>query len=210
MRNCSAAVLSAIGSGRMFPLFLASIQFTTGTVYAWTGIGSLVWNGQTWTGLGEFAGVSAVQESNQVQADNITLSLNGIPSDLINDALNEVSQSYAVQVYLGFMDSTGAIIVDPVKCFQGFMDVPTVQDGGDTCTISITAENALVALQRASNRRYTTQDQHIDYPTDSGFQYVSGIQQWSGVWGKAGGPTVPPSYKDPGKLLRPYFPNGLP
>lgn len=176
----------AIASKRIFPIFLAAIEFSSGTGYFWTGIGSISWGGQTWVGMGDLVGVSAIQQDNAVQANNITLSVNGIPSDLISKALTECRQNFAVSVYFGLLDDTGALIADPIRRFSGQMDVPTVQDGGDTCTISLTAENLLIALQRASNRRYTHADQTIDFSTDLGFNYVPSIQEWSGVWGKAG------------------------
>lgn len=205
MRNCSSGVLAALASGKVHPFYMVDMQFTSGHSYMWTGYGSISWNGHTWVGLGNFGGVGAIQESNIVQADNVTLNLNGVPSALISEALNECSQQYKVRVYLGFLDDSGALITDPVKCFDGNMDVPTVQDGADTCSIAITAENLLVALQRASNRRYTKEDQRIDFATDKGFDYVPSIQDWSGIWGRPTSNAAPPV--KPG-LLTPYYPHG--
>jgi hypothetical protein len=68
--------------------------------------------------------------------------------------------------------------------------VATVQDEGDTATISISCENDLIRLAQASMRRYTNDDQAILYPTDTGFQYVPAVQAWNGSWGgKNGGST---------------------
>lgn len=186
MRNLSAAMISTLASGRVRPFYLVEMDFASGTLYAWTGVGSITWNGHTWLGFGKMCSVSAIQDTNQVQANNVTLSLNGIPSDLITDAMSECEPNRPVILYLGFLDDTGAIVTDPEKCFSGRMDVPTVTDGPDTCSIAITAENLLTFLQRASNRRYTTPDQHIDFSTDIGFNYVPSIQTWDGIWGKAG------------------------
>src|SRR5439155_22886454 len=107
-------------------------------------------------------------------------------SGLVSSTLTECRQNQTVNVYFGMLDSAGAIIVDPLKCFGGTMDVPTVQDNGPSVTISITAENPLIGLQRASQRRYTLDDSQIDYPTDTGFSFVPQIQSWDGTWGKAG------------------------
>lgn len=201
MRSVTSGFNTAIASKRVSPIFMAAIQFLSGTAYYWTGIGSISWNGHTWVGLGKMVGVSAIPQDSAVQANNITLSVNGIPSGLIGQALTECRQNYKVSVYLGFLDNMGALIADPNKCFDGQMDVPTVQDGADSCTISLTAENRLVALQRASNRRYTQADQAIDYASDLGFNYVPSIQTWTGLWGKAG-PGAPVRYA--GGLLAPY------
>jgi hypothetical protein len=202
MRDLSAAVLAELAAGRVRPFYLASIQFRSGTSYLWTGYGNLTWGGQTWLGVGALGSVSAIQESNAVQADNITLMLSGVPTSLIGQAITECQQNYAVRVYFGFMNDSGAVIVDPAKCFDGRLDVPTIQDGADTCTITITAENLLVSLQRASNRRYTTPDQQLNIAGDVGFSYVPHIQTWVGLWGRAGSGSVP--VKTYGGLLAPY------
>lgn len=205
MRALSSAMLTTIASGRVHPFYLASIQFRSGVSYLWTGIGNLTWNGQTWVGVGTCGSVGAIQESKVVQADNITLTLTGVPSSLIAQAITECQQNYAVIVYFGFLDDNGAVVADPEKCFDGRLDVPTIQDGGDTCTITITAENLLVSLQRASNRRYTTPDQQLNIAGDVGFSYVPSIQTWVGVWGRAGSGSVPANKPQTyGGLLGPY------
>ncbi|MGH9552309.1 MAG: hypothetical protein ACRD3W_23180 [Terriglobales bacterium] len=187
MRDLTTAMTAELSAGRVRPIYLAEIEFTSGTSYMWTGIGTISWNGHNWLGLGALATVSAIQETNEIAAENITLTLDGISIDLIGEALDECRQQYEVQVYLGFMTDDGSIVVDPVLCFDGHMDVPTVAEGADTASISITAENPLVDLQRASARRYTDQDQKLDYSTDKGFEYVPAVQSFNGTWGKAGG-----------------------
>lgn len=186
MRSITSNVLVELSAGRCRPFYMAAIQFLSGTSYLWTGIGNITWNSQTWVGLGSLAQVSAISQNSDVSAENITLVLSGIPADLVSQAISECRQNYSVQVWLGFMSDSNQIIVDPVLLFLGHMDVPTVQDGGDTCTISITAENPLVDLQRSSSRRYTHDDQQIAFPGDKGFQFVPSIQTWNGVWGKPG------------------------
>lgn len=191
-RDLTVDVLAAIAAGTVQPFYLADVEFLSGHLYVWTGIGTLTWNSHSWLGVGTFGGVSAITQTADLAAENITLSLSGIPSDLVAAAIDECRQHFSVDVYLGFLDSAGAVVVDPIRAFAGRMDVPTIQDGGDTATISITAENPLIDLKRASERRYTHDDQQIDFPGDKGFQYVPAIQEWNGVWGKAG-PTGNPT-----------------
>jgi hypothetical protein len=186
MRNISAEILEQLASGHVCPFLLASIQFESGTVYMWTGIGPLNWNGQTWQGLGQFAGVSEIRLTSEVTAESVTLSLSGIPPDMVEGALNEIRQGNIAQIFLGFASpETGAVISDPVPVAVGNTDVPTLTDGGDSCTIQITIETAMAGLQRSSNRRYTGDDQRQEYPDDHGFDAVPALQSWNGgSWGK--------------------------
>jgi len=158
---------------------------------AWTGINTLVWNSYNWEGVGDLGGVSAITQTADLSAEGITLSLSGIPSGNVSSAISDVATYLTVDVWLGFLDASNAVIVDPVHVFAGHVDVPTVQDTGETATISITAENDLLILSKSSQRRYTNDDQQIIYPTDTGFQFVPSVQAWNGGWGgKNGGDTT--------------------
>ena len=204
-RNLSTGAIAQLLAGHCQPIFLVSIQFVSTTEYVWTGIGNLVWNGQTWQGLGEFGNISAIGETADVNALNITLTLSGVPSDLLGYAMSECRINYPVTIWVGFLAPDGTVVADPYKCWNGALDVPTIEEGGETSTISITAENSLVDMGRAPNRRFTDADQKRDYPNDDGFVFVPGCVAWDGTWGSpgpgnsAGGPqTNPPGSGNPG------------
>ena len=186
-RNISSDNLTALAASNIQPVYFAALQFTSGVSYFWTGIGVIHWNGHDWSGTGALGTVSDITQTDELSAENITLALSGILSTNVSAALNECRQNNTVDVWLGLLADNGSLIVDPVKTFSGRMDVPTVQDDGETATISITAENELIILQRASQRRYTNDDQHIDFPDDNGFQFAPHIMSWNGIWGSHGG-----------------------
>ena len=56
------------------------------------------------------------------------------------------------------------------------MDVMTVEDDGADAQISVTAESKLIDLERSRARRYTSEDQKIDYPNDKGLDFM---ERWS-------------------------------
>lgn len=186
-RNLTAGTLAQLTQGRVYPAFFAEIDFASGPVYLWSGIGTVSWNAQSWIGVGTLGKIAPMTEDVAVAATGCTLSLSGIPGSLISDALLECRQGKAVKLWLGFLDSSGNVIVDPAQAFAGLMDVPTAEDSGDTCTIAITVESRLIDLNRSRERDYTQADQQIDYPGDNGFEFVPAVQDWNGVWGKGSG-----------------------
>jgi hypothetical protein len=168
------------------PVYLVALQFTSGTKYMWTGIGTVVWDGFDWEGMGDFLGVSSITQTSELSAEGITISLSGINPGDVSSAISDVATYLTVDVYLGFL-SGGAIIADPVHCFSGHLDVPSLQDDGDTATISITAENDLILLKKSSMMRYTNDCQQIFFPLDVGFQYVPWVMQWNMAFGGTNG-----------------------
>jgi len=186
MRQLTDEMLAQLSAGHMSPCFFVSIEFANSTEYLWSGLGPIDWNGHRWLGVGALGRISAVVEQNELQAQNITLSLSGVRSDQLHEAIEECRLNKPVRVWLGSLLNDGVtVIVDPSQIFTGFTDVPTINEGTDESVINITVENRLVILQNSCSRRYTNEDQKLDYPTDKGFEYVAAIQNWNGKWGKA-------------------------
>lgn len=183
-RDLTANVLAQLASGTVSPVHFFEAEFVTGWLRLWTGTGPISWNGQTWTGAGNLVGVSSITETADSRAVGITISLSGLPTSLISLALSEARQGKIGRVYLGFIDSAGAVVADPYKSFEGRLDVPEIADEGETCTISISYESRLIDLERSRERRYTGEDQRLDYPEDRGFDNVAALQDAVVLWGR--------------------------
>jgi hypothetical protein len=196
-RTMTPAMATALCAPVVRPALLASLVFASSTVYVWTGLGSLTWSGMTFTGVGDFASVSTLSEDSSVEAQGVTVALSGIPSDMMTDVLEETRILGTVQIWLALYDDSNNLIENPIMSYQGKMDAPTMNDDGQTCTTSITVENVLVDLNRPCYRRYTNDDQQIDLSatltrlslpsdtTDTGFQWVPGIQEQQVYWGQS-------------------------
>jgi hypothetical protein len=63
------------------------------------------------------------------------------------------------------------------------MDVMTIEDAGATANINVTAESRLIDLDRSRARRFTSEDQKIDYPDDKGLEMVASLQDTVIIWG---------------------------
>lgn len=185
-RDLTTALSDAVQASTVRPILLAKIATTGGDVRAWSGVGDLTFNSEVYSGTGTFGGVSPTQETADLQANGTTFSLSGVPSSMISIALGQIRQGMNAQLWFGALDlTTGALIADPYELFTGFTDVPSIEESAETCIISITAENRLIDLERARSRRYTKEDQEIDYPGDLGFDFVPALQDKEIIWGRA-------------------------
>ena len=168
------------------PILLASFDFETVIDRAWSGFGELQWNGHTWYGAGNLGKVSSVEETTELRATGASFQLSGIPADLIQKVSTFPIQGHKAELYLGFMDADfETLIMDPVLIFDGRMDTAEIADGGETATITITAESRLRDLERSRIRRYTDSDQQSRFPGDKGLEYVPSLQDKRLVWGRA-------------------------
>lgn len=188
MSRTLSTEMQAVASAEVVrPVYLIDMDFDSGELNLWSGLGSLIYNGKTYVGAGDLLSLSSVSENSELTASGMNIVLSGIKQSLINIARDEDYQGRPVVVSLGAFDDTGDIIASPVIVFQGFMDVMSISDSGETSTISISIENKLISFERSSVRRYTAEDQKIDYPNDKGFEYVAKIQQKEIIWGRPNG-----------------------
>ena len=185
MRDLTSSVQTAISADSVSPILLFEGEFASGFVRVWSGIGDLTWNSETWLGIGTLGGISSITESSDVQANGLTVSFSGIPSNMISLALGEAMQGKAGKIYFGFMDENNAVITDPVLMFQGRLDVPAIEEDGENSSIQISYESRLIDLQKPRERRYTNEDQQLQYAGDLGFAFVPALQEQQISWGKA-------------------------
>lgn len=181
-RDATAGFLTELDGVLVRPVIFYEGEFASGFLRLWSEPGEIVWNGHTWVGAGNLMGISEVVETSKVTSQGLTASLSGIPSALISLVHTQARQGKPGLVYLGFLDDAGAVIASPYLAFSGRLDVPSIEDSGDTCTISINYESRLVDLQRARVWRYDDQSQRSIYPDDAGFSYVASLQNQELLW----------------------------
>lgn len=183
-RALTAGMLAEIATGVVKPLIMYEGEFSGGTVRLFTGYGTLSWNGFDWTGDSGMLRISNVQEVSELQAVNFTVSLNGQVSALASIALAQVRRGKPGSVWLGLLNNSGALITDPYLCFKGRADKPDIVPDPNEAVIAVAYESRLIVATKTKSRRYTSEDQKIDYPNDLGFDYVPSLQDTVFTWGR--------------------------
>ena len=175
----------------------------------WTGVGTLTLDdGTNWIGAGTLLSISDVEETAEMAVKGATVSLSGIPSEVISLALSEPYQGRVCNIYFGTFSEEGAllkqsgdyillqdgsqILVDLGdkgfnEIFSGYMDQMNIEESAETSTISVTVENRLVDLERARVARYTSGYQKSIYPNDLGLDFIEDLQDQQIAWGRKSG-----------------------
>ena len=188
-RTVTTAYNNAVTSQVVRPLLACELEFSTGTLRFWNGYGDLTMtaggSSNTFTGLGDLMNVSAISESDQVEAVGASLSLTGIKSSLISAALSANYTNRNASIFLGLFDTNKSVIADVYTLFKGKMDIMKIDEGPESATIVLNLENRLIVLDRAKERRYTHEDQQLSFGGDLGFEFVPDLQDKEIIWGKA-------------------------
>tara|TARA_R100001086_G_scaffold107019_1_gene53939 strand:- start:3328 stop:3942 length:615 start_codon:yes stop_codon:yes gene_type:complete len=181
-RDFTTAFQNELSASTIEPFFAVKLNFDSGALRLWTGYGQITVASETYTGGGELLSISPVQETVEVAARGASVSLNGIDASLITYALTENYQTRSAKIFLGFL-SSGSVVSNPYLAFDGRMDVLNIDDTGETANITLTAESRLIDLERARLRRYTSDDQKLRHPTDTGLDFVASLQEKEIAWG---------------------------
>jgi hypothetical protein len=181
-RTVAAGILTALAQTNVSPFYAVEFDFDSAPVRFWTGLGDRTIESNTYLGAGDLIGISGLQEAVDLSAKNATITMTGVPASLVSLALAEPYQNRPCRILFGVTD-----VADAVEVFSGFMDVMTIEDSGESSTISLTVENKLIQLERAKERRYTHESQQAlltGAQEDIFFSYVSDLQDKEIAWGR--------------------------
>lgn len=224
-RALDAEILAAIAEGVVYPFFTVDLMFETGSVtygdttvesqpvYFWSGNGVATIDGTDYIGTGQFLEISRFDETAEIAARNATLTLSGVPGDLLALALQTQYQGrkciikfgvYVTEILEGSLlmeagtyilkEDDGQIVLEPAEggeipgtrstLFSGYMDQMSIAEGADTSQIALSVESRLVDMERPRVRRYTDESQRSRFPSDKGFAFVNGLQDKELFWGR--------------------------
>ena len=162
-------------------VLLANLQFDT-PVYVHSGYGEIVYDSNTYLGVGDFGSISQARESEVIGPNGITLGLSGVDAGLVSEALDSGSYGDPVTIYQGYRLDDGTLADNPFILWQGFLEYATVSQGGDN-TITLTCESDLSVLGESDNSRYSDEDQVERYSGDRAFEYVVAMKNVKLQWG---------------------------
>jgi hypothetical protein len=176
-------MLAEADAGTLRPIVLGELNFASGLLRLWSGLGDLDWAGEIWTGGGTLISVTPAAETVELAATGSRLMLNGIDAEVVAIALGEAYQGRPFKLWFGALKADGrTVVADPVPLIAGRMDVMTIDDAGETASIALTVEGRLIALDRPKPLRYTAAEQREMYPDDAGLDFVPGLQTREVIW----------------------------
>lgn len=174
--SLSAQIIAAI--------VFVELDCESGMVRISTADRELTFSSMTFSPAGPLGKIAPFGEPTDLSVEGMTIEVSGIPSDYITVATDENIQGRRARIWLGFLDSSYALIDAPVLLFRGRMDTMDVVLG-ETATVTIRVESRFADWQRPRIRRYTHADQIAVYPNDKGLEHVMQTTEREIVWGRA-------------------------
>jgi len=175
---------SAVKHGMLVNIIVNTTTYYISNLYA-----PITYNGNSYTQLGHFLGITELQDDLRPSNNQITLSLSGIPPDdgspnYMNIVLNSNVKGSRVQVFRVFFDiTTNAVLTNAVyQRFNGYISNYALNENWDednklvSNSISIQCSSVHAILERKySGRRTNDTDQEFWYPGDTGMFNVKNL-----------------------------------
>ena len=183
-RGSSTAFRAEIVKDQTHSCHLLEVYLDTQTYYLTDNHFDITFNSNSYSALGSFLGFDSIEESAQITANSLTLTLSGVDQTYTNLFLTENYVDRRVIIRKAFLNTSSALIADPVIIFDGRMDSPAIQENADSGMASVTVgvSNQFIDFENIPGRFTNHENQQLHYPGDLGFEYASQIIK-DIVWG---------------------------
>lgn len=164
---------------------LVQLEFASGTLYLWDGIGSISWNGQTWLGTGSLGTIEPIEEGSQDRPKGIKMSLSGINSAIMTEAVAADFYGRSCKIYLGFFDEDNSLLADPEMEFEGRMDSVNIVNSENESAIQLIAESRMILWSKVNGGIQTDESHQETFSGDQFFDQQAVQADQYLEWGRA-------------------------
>lgn len=187
-KNIPAELVTESQKDAVSSIILLKLEFDSGEVRVHTNNGDITFDGQVYSGLGDFGSFSPVEENSELSSSSINVSLSGVKNSLISIFLNDDFHGRPATMFFGFKDSSN-VLINAFIVFKGFMDTDTIVSG-ETSTISLKLTNNLALWDRRKLTLNNNEDHQKDSPGDNFFEFVEDLRNRTYTWEKGSRETI--------------------
>jgi len=185
-RAIGSSTLSALESDTAHPIIFVELRIDEGSPETidrlHTGLGTITWGGNNWTGTGTLATFEGVPETMGLSPNAVRMGLSGVDSSITDLVFSTNYYRAPVNVYLGAL-SDGALVEDPSQIFAGFIEsIEMVMADEDGDTVMLTAESELILFKRSKEVRYTDSRLQNEFSGDLGLEFMAQVVNAKVVW----------------------------
>lgn len=190
--------IPAVQQSNIKHCMLIDITVNSSTYYLSNAYSPITYDGNAYTQLGNFMGISEIQDDLKITNNQISLQLSGIPPDdgspnYMSIALNSNLKGSRINVYRAFFDVSSGFY-NPTQVylrFQGYISNYSLNENWDqdnkvvTNQIGIQCSSVHAILEKKfTGRRTNDSDQQFWFSGDTGMSKVKGLADASFDFGK--------------------------
>ena len=189
MRTIDSTTQANIDSGKLETAHLIEINLNHSlallptVIYVTEFAHDIDYASDTYSALGHLLTISNLDQTNDLQIQNATLTFSGIDGVYVSYLFNYEYIDREIVIHRAFL-SGGSIVGEPVKLFEGRLNQPTIQDNPEGETIvSLSASSYLSDFDRKPARHTNHVEQSSRFEGDTFFKNW-GVIDRDIIWGR--------------------------
>ena len=186
-RSLTTAVKNELATNDIRPVHLITIGFGTPvniTDCSFSLTSSVSGASVTYTASDFILGISNHTEETDITKSTVNLNLSGADQTFISTVLNENVVNDDVTIYRGFLDSSNALIADPMMLYKGKIESFSIQETDTNSEISLSIVSHWADFEKKNGRKTNNTSQQRFFSGDVGMDFASQTVQ-DIKWGRA-------------------------
>lgn len=181
-RGLSTANQNAAAASHAHVVYLAKMEFDS-PVYLHSGVGTITYDSNDYLGVGTFGGVVSISESEQIEPKLVRMTLSGIDSTQLTEALDAGTFRDLVTIYQGYRQDDGTLVDDPFILDVLYYETAEIEVDKNKATITVSLKTDLARLNEASGARWTAEDHQQRFSGDEFFDSMADSITRTLEWG---------------------------
>tara|TARA_A100001035_G_C27627671_1_gene428496 strand:- start:92 stop:658 length:567 start_codon:yes stop_codon:yes gene_type:complete len=186
-RSLTTAVKNELATNDIKPVHLITIGFSTPvniTDCSFSLTSSVSGASVTYNASDFILGISNHTEETDITKSTVNLNLSGADQTFISTVLNENVVNDDVTIYRGFLDSSNALIADPMMLYKGKIESFSIQETDTNSEISLSIVSHWADFEKKNGRKTNNTSQQRFFSGDVGMDFASQTVQ-DIKWGRA-------------------------
>ena len=175
-RTLTTSVKNELATNEIRPIHLITIGFGTPVNITDCGFSltsSISGSSVTYSPSSFLVSIPSFTEETDVTKTSLQLALSGADQTFISTCLNENIVNDSVDIFRGFLDSSNAIIADPVLLYSGNIDTFSINENQNESTVNLGIVSHWADFEKRSGRKTNNTSQQRFFSTDVGMDFSS-------------------------------------
>lgn len=182
MRSLTARQKAALRDPKTRIVNLVEMGHPNGTLYLWTGTGTLEHDGKSWIGCGLFGAITGVEQGSDPRINKVGFVAAGAPADAL-DLMTEDLKGFQATISMALLTPDDRVIDDLLPVDVVDLDTQSSEAADDgTFTISVNGQSAFWQLERPSMAVWSSETQKAVYADDTGMDALPELEDLEVTW----------------------------
>jgi len=176
-RGLSTAFEDALDAEILVPVITASLDFLNDPLFAWSGLGTLFFDGDNYVGLeGAFA-LEPFRDTSDTRISSLRCQLGYVQNGDLPNLETDSWEGRDAVFNVVMLDPDDLTIIDSVEIFRGQMDTLSVEVKEKDSVLTLTIVNEMTKLKQAWGATYSVADSLAGaFPNDTSMRFLPNLQ----------------------------------